>query len=193
MTRRRNPSLTGEQIRAVFCRVMDDPAFDRIAVAYSRSRQPLQPLETPIGANLFRWACYHYLQSLGTEIATWRKRAEAIEAGLQALREDPPHFGSLMATGDGGACAQRALWAMETVARDLRWIVVAETRGRGLAFFARIGAEFRKAQLPLPTATHAVAANEALRAAFKAERISAPLGNYDARENGTAIRRALRG
>lgn len=208
--------LTKPQADAAARRIIEDRKFDQIAGEYicRKLRQSITPSLRTSVAQTFRHACLDFLRRGAVATAAeYRHQAEALERALEvlvlrrgllagefvigqltpsdaeALNMD---FADLMASGDGGACARRAVEVIAQMAIDLRRVALEHERDDShIAFFYMIGRHFKHAGWPLPSASQAIAAYEALTAAVQAECPQATMTVYTAAD-GSAVRRAMK-
>lgn len=135
--------MNKRQGERIFRAVLADSTIDAIAADYieRRLRIAVTPAQRTMVASEFGHACRDFLikdtRDVGTE---YRGNAEVLEHALRILQADPDHFGSLMASGDGGACMRRALESIAQVAADLKRIAVTHERdARNKTFFYMLG------------------------------------------------------
>lgn len=108
----------------------------------------------------------------------------------EALNES---FLSLMAAGNGTACARRAVEAIAHMAAGLHRAALEYKRdNQHIAFFYMIGRRFKRAKGPMPSAGQAIAAYDAMVSAVRAECPKVQFKDYAPKDHGSAVRRAMK-
>lgn len=209
--------LTKPQADAAARRIIADREFDQVASEYIRCklRESVTPsLRTSVAVTL-QHACLDVLRRGAVATAAeYRRQAEALERALEvlvlrkgllagefvigqltpsdadALNMD---FVDLMASGDGSACARRAVEVIAQMAIDLRHVALEHERDDShITFFYMIGRRFKREGWPMPSSGQAIATYDAMVSAVRAECPEVQFKDYAPKADGSAVRRAMK-
>lgn len=95
------------------------PGIHTIADAYA-AEHSLSPGDRARVTSLLGHACTDFLRRGGGKRQgdRYKREGKTLRNALAIIGRHAEHFASLMGSGDGGVCRDRALWALETMSAD---------------------------------------------------------------------------